>query len=193
MAIFKLKRVNATKWDLKQEQMKPFEDIRSYLIALGRYHIVRDAVIVNLIMEHGPEKAEQLVTAFCGRSFLSLNKLQDLIDGTEPFEYKRSNNATRDNIQHNRSNDRAALGEVVSHTRAALPGTVGVEEFLAKHEPKFPKPIHTPKDFFTAARAIDWMTANGKDTENWQDYFYQKGVDQATGTPLYKLNPNIRT
>jgi hypothetical protein len=192
MAIFKLKRVNATKWDLKQEQMKPFEDIRSYVIALGRYHILRDAVIVNLILDHGAEKAEQFATAFCGRSFLSLNKLQDLIDGTEPFEYKRSNNTNRETIQHNRSNDRAALGEVVSHTRAALPGTVGIDEFLSKHEPKHPKPVHTPKDFYTAARAIEWMTANGKDPENWQDYFYQKGVDQSTGTPLYKLNPNIR-
>jgi len=114
MAIFKLNRVNATKWDLG-DKLPAFEKIREYAIALGKYHILRDAVIVNLINDHGVDRANELVVAFCGRGFFSLNKLQDLIDGKEPFEYIRPNNQYNDgNRQHNRSTDRAALGEVVA-------------------------------------------------------------------------------
>lgn len=88
MAIFKLNRVNATKWDLKQEQLQAFEALRVYVSVMGKTRPLTDVVLVNLIMDHGADVADKLIKAYIGRGFFALNKLQDLIDGTEPFEWK---------------------------------------------------------------------------------------------------------
>lgn len=187
---YKIKRLNATPADLSPEKheqcMKVFEIFKMTKPVIRP---IERAALVEFVDEFGGEKVISFIERWAMLGYHSIDSLYDLITGKIPSE--RSNN-TNEKIQHNRSTDRAALGEVVSHTRAALPGTVGIDVFLAKHEPKIPKRTHIPKDYFTAARAIDWMTANGKDPENWQDFFYQNGVDQSTGTPLYKLNPNIR-
>lgn len=173
MAIFKLKRVNAAKWDLG-DKLPDFERIRSYAIALGRYHILRDAVIVNLIMDHGVEKAEQLVTAFCGRSFLSLNKLQDLIDGTEPFEFKKPErpNEMPGADRARRSDDFKNVGDVLKQFAPV----------------KYPTDDHV----YDGPAASDWMLAKKVSFDNYAEYFSVLPQRSADGRNLLQLKSEYR-
>jgi hypothetical protein len=142
--------------------------------ALGKYHILRDAVIVNLIMDHGPDKAEALAVAFCGRGFLSLNRLQDLIDGTEPFEFKAP---ARPNEMPGA--DRARERDEPKRITDLLPKAAPV---------KYPTADHV----YDGPAASRWMSKRSVSFEHFKDYFSIIPQRSADGKNLLQLKSEYR-
>lgn len=181
MADFILNRVNASQWDLKtQEEQDAFEALRVYVRVMGKARPLTDTVILNLIMDHGPKKADGLVKAFIQRGFFALPRLQGLIDGTEPFEFKpRPESELKPSTR---------WGKQQGEPRSLESLLGGIAKKAEQALASYPTDDHV----YNGAAAGEWMRKKEVSFEHFKDYFSILPQRDADGTNLLQLKSEYR-
>jgi hypothetical protein len=205
-------RPNASKWDLgggSVNRMDWYNDIFATVDTFGRFGRMpgkfSEALIVNLIMyyiddckfkgtEPSKEYAVECFTRYCDRSMTTFQRLANMLDGSEPLQFKADTNTTNRGYGNNTAFEAGAERRRASASiRSASNETVSVAAFLGDGKTGLTRApeVHVgrgqrmPAGSMTKPRALKWLEDRGIDFERWDEYFQHIGVSD--GQDIYQL------